>query len=48
MVAKAQAEEEFARILEQAEESIQKTEALAKSNVDRAVAYVLQRVIGRE
>lgn len=47
MFAKAQAEEETARILTQAEEKNHQVEALAMSNFDRAVAYVVERVIGR-
>lgn len=47
MFAKAQAEEETARILDQAEEKNHQVEALAMSNFDRAVAYVVERVIGR-
>ena len=48
MVARAQAEEESARILAQAEEKARQTEALAMSNFERAVTYVLSRVTGKE
>jgi len=48
MIANAQAEEECARILAQAEASARRTEALAMNNFDRAVAYVLDRVVGKE
>lgn len=48
LVAKAQADDEVAAILARAEEKNRQTEALAMSNFDRAVAHVLDRVIGRE
>jgi vacuolar-type H+-ATPase subunit H len=48
IIAKAQAEEETARILAQAGEKNRQIETLAKSNFDRAVNYILDRVIGRE
>jgi len=48
MVANAQAEDESARILSQAAKKAESTESLALSNFDRAVAYVLARVTGRE
>jgi len=47
MLAKAQAEEETAAILSQAEEKNRETEKLAMKNLDKAVAYILQRLIGR-
>ena len=47
LVANAQAQEESTRILEEAEEKGRQLEALATSNLDRAVAYVLERVAGR-
>ena len=47
LLARAQAEEETAKILAQAEEKNRQLEALAMSNFDRAVAYILDRVIGR-
>ncbi len=48
LVAKAQANDEVANILAKAEEKNRQTEALAMSNFDRAVAHVLDRVIGRD
>jgi regulator of protease activity HflC (stomatin/prohibitin superfamily) len=48
LVAKAQAQDEIAQILAQAQEKNRQVEALAKSNFDRAVNYILDRVIGRE
>jgi hypothetical protein len=48
LVARAQAESESARILAETQEKNQKTEALAMNNFDRAVAYVIERVIGKE
>ncbi len=47
MVSEVQADEESARILSKIEEKNKKFEALAKSNFDRAVTYVLNRVIGK-
>jgi len=47
MVSEVKADEESARILSEAEEKNKQFEALAMSNFDRAVAYVLERVIGR-
>ncbi|HLO28348.1 MAG TPA: hypothetical protein VK249_04395 [Anaerolineales bacterium] len=46
MVAGVKAEEESARILSEVEEKNRQFEALSTSNLDRAVAYVLERVIG--
>lgn len=49
IVAKAhEVEEESARILAQAESSVRGAEGLAMSNFDRAVSYVLNRVVGKE
>lgn len=48
MVAKAQAEQESADIMSQADEKNRRNETLAKSNFNRAVTYVVARVIGRE
>ena len=48
MIAKAQAQEETAHILAQAQENTKQKETNAAANFDRAVAYVLDRVIGRE
>ena len=47
MVSQVKADEESARILSEVEEKNKKFEALATSNSDRAVNYVLERVIGR-
>jgi cell division septum initiation protein DivIVA len=47
MVSKVQADEESARILEEIEEKNRQFETTAMSNLDRAVEYVLERVIGR-
>ncbi|MDR3574668.1 MAG: hypothetical protein P4L50_12455 [Anaerolineaceae bacterium] len=48
IIAKAQAHEETAQILSKAEENTRKNETNAAANFNRAVAYVLDRVIGRE
>jgi hypothetical protein len=48
LVAGAQAETESARILSETREKNAKIEAQAMTNFDRAVAYVIDRVIGRE
>ena len=48
MIAQAQAQEETERIMAQARETVQKTESLSKINFDKAVAYTLDRVLGRE
>ena len=47
MVSEVKADEESARILSETEEKNKQFEALAMSNFDRAVNYVLERVIGR-
>jgi vacuolar-type H+-ATPase subunit H len=47
MVAEVKADEESARILSEAEEKNKQFEALALKNLDRAVNYVLERVIGK-
>jgi vacuolar-type H+-ATPase subunit H len=47
MVSKVHADDESARILSEAEEKSRQLEGQAKSNFDRAVAYVLERVAGR-
>jgi cell division septum initiation protein DivIVA len=47
MVSKVQADEEGARILSEVEEKNQQFETAAMRNLDRAVDYVLERVIGR-
>ena len=48
IVSRAKVEDEVARILADVEEKNQKLEALAMSNFDRAVNYILDRVVGRE
>ena len=48
MIANAHAENERVGILARAEESAQSTQGLARSNFDRAVLYIVRRVIGRE
>jgi hypothetical protein len=47
LVAKAQAEEETAAIVSKAEEKNREVEKLATKNMDKAVAFVLERVIGK-
>jgi V/A-type H+-transporting ATPase subunit G/H len=47
MVASAQGQDDSARIAGAAEEKSRQLEILATSNLDRAVAYVLERVAGR-
>lgn len=46
-ISKVRADEESARILSEGEEKNRQSETLAISNIDRAVEYVLERVIGR-
>jgi vacuolar-type H+-ATPase subunit H len=48
LIAAAQAEEERAHIVAQAEEKIRSTDVLAMGNKNKAVSYVLARVVGRE
>ncbi len=48
MIEKAQSEEESNRIMSEAQEKVRRTEALATSNFDRAVHFVLDRVVGKE
>ena len=48
IVARAKSEGEVDRILAEAEEKNHQLEALAMSNFDRAVNYILDRVTGRE
>jgi vacuolar-type H+-ATPase subunit H len=48
LVSKAQAEGEVSQILSQAEEKNHQIESSAMSNFDRAVAYILDRVAGKE
>jgi len=47
MVSKVQADEEGTRILSEVEEKSGQFETVAVSNLDRAVEYVLERVIGK-
>ena len=47
MASEVKADEESARILSETEEKNKQFEAQAMGNVDRAVEYVLERVIGR-
>ena len=47
MVSEVKTDEESARILSEVEEKNKQFEALAMSNLDRAVTHVLERVIGR-
>lgn len=48
LVTKAKAEQESAGILADTTEQLHRTETTAKVNFDRAVAYVLSRVVGKE
>jgi F0F1-type ATP synthase membrane subunit b/b' len=48
MLAKAKAEQESADIMSQANEKTLSIETLAKGNFNRAVSYVVARVIGKE
>ncbi len=48
IIEKAKAQDESNRIIAQAEKEARNTESLAKTNFDRTVAYVLNRVIGKE
>ncbi len=48
MIARAREEGEVDRILAQAEEQNRQVEARAMSNFDRAVNYILDRVVGTE
>ncbi len=47
MVQDARVDDEVKRILAQAEEEAARTEALAMTNFDRAVSYILSRVVGK-
>ena len=47
MVEKAQAQDETAAILSKAEDKNRETEKLASKHMDKAVAAVLERVIGK-
>lgn len=48
IVAQAKAEDEVARILAEAEEKTRQLEAQAMTNFDRAVSFIIDRVIGKE
>ena len=48
LVAQAQPEEQVRRIVAQAEADVRNTEAVALTNFNRAVTYVLTQVIGKE
>jgi vacuolar-type H+-ATPase subunit H len=48
ILAKAQPREECDQILADAEKQIHHSETLAKHNLNRAVVYVISRVLGRE
>ena len=47
MVSQVKAEEESARILSETEEKNKQLDALAEKNIDHAVNFVLERVVGR-
>ncbi len=47
MVEKAQAQDETTTILSQAEQKNRETEKLASKHMDKAVAFVLDRIIGK-
>jgi V/A-type H+/Na+-transporting ATPase subunit G/H len=48
LVAKAQAAQDSEDVLTEAEERVKRIETLASGNFNRAVSYVLARVVGRE
>jgi len=48
MVSNTQVDDEIKRILSQVEEEASRSEALAMTNFDRAVSYILSRVVGKE
>ena len=48
IVAKAKAEDEVTRILSEAEEKNRQLEAQATGNFDKAVNFIIDRVIGKE
>jgi vacuolar-type H+-ATPase subunit H len=48
LIANAHPKEECEHILEDAEKQIHHNETLAKRHLDRAVTYVISRVLGRE
>jgi len=47
IIAQAQTETEAKEVLEEVERKSSEMEGLANTNLDKAVAYVLERVIGR-
>lgn len=47
LVDKARSEETHSRVMTEFEANAQRTETLAMSNLERAVSYVLCRVVGR-
>lgn len=48
ILANAESKEESERILTESDEAIQHSQTLAKRNFDRAVTYVISKVLGRE
>ncbi len=48
MIAKAKSAEETSQIMAKSEETVQRLERVASRNVDRAVNFVVNRVVGRE
>lgn len=48
ILASAEAKEECNRILAQVEETNARSQKLAKQNLNRAITYVISRVLGRE
>lgn len=48
ILASAEAKNECDKILAETEAEIERSQALSKRNLDRAVTYVISRVVGRE
>ncbi len=48
MISSVKAEAESKRIIAESEEAMRRNDALAKTNFDRAVAFVLTRIAGKE
>jgi vacuolar-type H+-ATPase subunit H len=48
ILASAEAKKECDKILSETEAEIERSQALSKRNLDRAVTYVISRVVGRE
>ncbi len=48
ILAQSRSEEESKQIIAQAQEQNQSKQAVAEKNIDRAVAFVLNRVVGKE